>query len=111
MDKYYAGKKLTADQKNDGLVKWLDDSQHYLRDIDEGEYKYEIVKTPELPMEIKEANLRELREIKCFSVINRGQIWYDTLTESQKAELKVWYKAWLDITKTFVEPKKPAWLK
>lgn len=55
--------------------------------------------------------LRRRREKQCFSVINRGQIWYDTLTESQKAELRVWYKAWLDVTKTLVEPQKPEWLK
>ena len=58
-----------------------------------------------------EGYLRRLREIHCFSVINRGQLWYDTLTETQKQELKVWYQAWLDVTETKVIPEKPSWLK
>ena len=54
--------------------------------------------------------LRLQREIKCFPVINRGQLWYNTLTEQQKAELKEWYIAWLDVTDTLVIPNKPNWL-
>ena len=54
---------------------------------------------------------RMRREKKCFALINRGQLWYDTLTDSQKAELREWYAAWLNVTKTFVEPAMPAWLK
>ena len=54
---------------------------------------------------------RRRREKKCFPFINRGQLWYDSLTDIQKAELTTWYKAWLDVTVTFTEPAKPAWLK
>lgn len=54
--------------------------------------------------------LRVQREIKCFPVINRGQLWYDTLTEKQKAELKEWYIAWLDVTDTLIIPIKPEWV-
>lgn len=54
--------------------------------------------------------LRLQREIKCFPVINRGQLWYDTLTEGQMAELKKWYIAWLDVTDTLVVPNKPSWI-
>ena len=54
---------------------------------------------------------RRRREKKCFPLINRGQLWYDTLTEVQKEELRAWYKAWLDVTVTFAEPVPPAWLK
>ena len=56
-------------------------------------------------------DLRCRREIECFSIINRGQCWYNTLTEQQKLELQVWYQAWLDVTETLVEPTKPTWLK
>lgn len=111
MENYFAGMKLTEDQRTKSLVDWLNSSQHYLKDIDEGSYRYEIVKAPELPLEIKKGNWRELREIKCFAVINRGQLWYDTLTESQKSELCAWYDAWLKVTETFVEPIMPTWLK
>lgn len=111
MENYFAGMKLTENQRTKNLVDWLNASQHYLEDIDEGSYRYVIAKTPELPIEFKKENLRELRETKCFAVINRGQIWYDRLTESQKEELSAWYDAWLKVTETFVEPKMPEWLK
>lgn len=55
--------------------------------------------------------LRQQRETECFSVINRGQLWYETLTETQKEELKIWYQAWLNVTETKVIPEKPSWLK
>ena len=54
--------------------------------------------------------LRRRRDKKCFSVINRGKIWYDTLTDNQIAELKLWYQAWLKVTDTMVEPTMPSWL-
>lgn len=55
-------------------------------------------------------SLRKLREEKCFSIINRGALWYESLTDAQIDELREWYVAWLDVTKTFKIPKKPAWL-
>ena len=55
-------------------------------------------------------NLRAKRETECFPIINRGQLWYDTLNEQQKAELKQWYINWLDVTDTLVVPNKPNWL-
>lgn len=55
--------------------------------------------------------LRNIRNDECFSIINRGKLWYDTLTEQQIVELNAWYKAWLDVTKTKEIPVKPSWLK
>lgn len=54
--------------------------------------------------------LRAEREEECFSVINRGQAWYNTLTEEQTIELDTWYKAWLDVTETLIKPERPEWL-
>ena len=48
------------------------------------------------------------REAECFP-INRGQLWYDRLSEKQKAELQVWYSDWL-VTDTLTAPEKPSWL-
>lgn len=56
------------------------------------------------------AKLRRRREIECFPIINRGQLWYETLTEKQKTELKNWYSAWLNVTETLIIPDKPEWL-
>ena len=58
----------------------------------------------------KLAELRARREIECFNMVNRGQLWYDTLTVEQKNELNTWYLAWLDVTKTLEVPVKPTWL-
>ena len=55
-------------------------------------------------------NIRTRREIECFSVINRGQLWYNKLTDDQKNELSEWYQQWLDAPETGVIPKKPSWL-
>lgn len=55
-------------------------------------------------------NYRKRRETECFSVVNRGTLWYEELTQKQKAELKKWYRAWLDGTSTLTVPKKPTWL-
>ena len=63
--------------------------------------------------EVKERKiykLRKQRETECFPIINRGNLWYETLTNTQKEELKVWYKAWLDVTETLIVPIKPSWL-
>ncbi len=54
--------------------------------------------------------LRAEREKVCFSVINRGKLWYDALTLAQADELNKWYLAWLKVTETYERPKKPSWL-
>ena len=54
--------------------------------------------------------LRNRREQECFPVINRGALWYDTLTPEQLEELQKWYTSWLDVTETLEEPIKPEWL-
>lgn len=74
-------------------------------------YEYEDIQVyKQFTEEQFKNNLRAKRETECFSIINRGQLWYDTLTEAQKAELKEWYIAWLDVTDTLVVPNKPNWI-
>lgn len=58
----------------------------------------------------KVSAVRLKRENECFPIINRGQLWYDGLTEQQIAELTAWYKDWLNVTQTLAVPKKPEWL-
>lgn len=54
--------------------------------------------------------IRARREGECFSFVNRGKVWYDTLTSSQEKELATWYQSWLDAPQTQVVPTKPKWL-
>lgn len=60
--------------------------------------------------EITKNSLRLQRQIECFPIINRGQMWYASLTETQLAELNTWYQAWLNVTETLLIPEKPIWL-
>ena len=54
---------------------------------------------------------RKQREKDCFPIINRGELWYERLTDQQREELQLWYQAWLDVTQTQTIPVKPEWLK
>lgn len=69
------------------------------------ETEYETHLTEEL-----KAEYRKRRETECFAVVNRGQLWYETITLQQILELRAWYKAWLNVTETMVVPDKPSWL-
>ena len=60
--------------------------------------------------EKEKKQLRRLRESECFKVINRGILWYNTLTEDQKKELDTWYHQWLDVTETLTVPEVPTWI-
>lgn len=53
---------------------------------------------------------RGRREKECFRVVNRGMVWYETLSDIQKKELKDWYIKWLNVTDTKIIPDKPKWL-
>lgn len=55
-------------------------------------------------------NLRKRRQTECFDIVNRGEVWYNTLSQDQKEELQTWYQKWLDVTDTKKIPAKPSWL-
>lgn len=94
-------------------VEWIIDvkGQEYqpARDEEENIQVY-IYYTEDELLKIKKNKLRSNREQECFSIINRGKLWYDTLTNEQLEELNKWYKEWLDVTETLVVPNKPEWL-
>ena len=69
--------------------------------------------TAEQLQEVEKIELNQLRaqrEEECFPVINRGQLWYNQLTQEQIVQLNTWYQAWLDVTATKIIPTKPSWL-
>lgn len=79
--------------------------------FEDGKFKLdEDLKQSSMIDEVKET-IRKNRREKCFPIINRGQFWYDSLTESQLNELRIWYQAWLDATITLVEPNDLDWVK
>jgi hypothetical protein len=78
--------------------------------VRDGNVEFDSEKETALQQEAETEAIRQRREQECFSIINRGPLWYEMLTEEQKEELKTWYQAWLDATNTRVVPDKPAWL-
>lgn len=76
----------------------------------DGTLVFDEGKDAQAQSEAAKAEYRRRRELECFPIINRGQLWYDTLSEGQLSELKNWYQAWLNGTNTQTIPEKPEWL-
>lgn len=102
---------LSEDAKIQGIVKldsvptdFYDDFSHY-RYIEGA-----LVKQENYISDLDKQTIRENRTRICFPIINRGQLWYDTLTDEQRNELSVWYQEWLDAPQTGVEPNSPEWI-
>lgn len=76
----------------------------------DGKLVFDEQKSRDLAYEEKIEELRQLREVECFPIINRGKLWYDSLTPYQISELNDWYNAWLKVTETLKIPEKPEWL-
>lgn len=56
--------------------------------------------------------VRRRRLKACFKFLDgKSQMWYRMLSDDQTKELKAWYQAWLDVTKTHFIPETPSWLK
>lgn len=92
------------------------DLEHFERNhrsyrLKDGKLLFDEERFVVLQNEAENIRLRNERDKECFSVINRGWLWYDTLTEKQTKELRKWYKDWLDVTETKKKPNRPSWLK
>ena len=91
------------------------DVEHFLSHfaayaVQNGALVFDAAEDADIEDEATKNELRIRRERECFSFVNRGQLWYGTLTVKQIAELTAWYKAWLKVTVTKVVPEKPSWL-
>ena len=91
-------------------VKWVVDIQGQKAKEETPVYEDIQVYIPYTEEEILD-HLRSRREEECFSFVNRGPLWYDTLTLEQYAEFQKWYQEWLNVTETKIIPNKPEWLK
>ena len=89
----------------------FDEKYYRCYKIIQNECVFDSIRKEYLDKEQFNYRLRQRREEECFSVINRGGLWYDLLTGVEKAELLDWYTAWLDVTLTGIIPEKPVWLK
>ena len=106
--------KTIKEYSNGGKdVEWVDEVKPVKYQPEYTETEDITVYVPFTKEELKQhqiENLRAKRDYECFSVVNRGKLWYDTLTDKQLEELSNWYKKWLDVTETLEEPQKPTWL-
>ena len=84
--------------------------QFYAFRLQDGQLVYDSDAYEAYVTEETKEEYRRRREKECFSVINRGQLWYEGITIQQMVELRQWYKAWLKVTETMVIPEKPEWL-
>ena len=84
--------------------------QFYVFQFQDGKLTYNADAYDAHVLEEQKAEYRLRREKECFSVVNRGQLWYEGISITQLLELRQWYKAWLEVTETMVVPEKPAWL-
>ncbi len=78
--------------------------------LEDGKLLFDKEKDDADQLEAQQSNLRLRRETECFYVINRGWIWYSCLTLTQWRELRTWYLAWLNVTKTLTIPVRPSWI-
>ena len=84
--------------------------QFYAFQLADGKLIYNSAAYESHALEETKAEYRRRRETECFSVINRGQLWYEGISLTQLLELRQWYNAWLNVTETMVIPEKPGWL-
>lgn len=78
--------------------------------VRDGAATFDSAQNEALQTEAQKNEFRLRREKECFSIINRGQLWYEGVSITQLLELRQWYKAWLNVTETMVVPEKPSWL-
>ena len=121
---YQVGDIFTDDAEYSARAKWCNDNRKMIVEIEKnanGERQFQIQEVPALTEEDILSELRFRREQECFSIINRGVLWYNTLTNEQQQELNTWYQAWLNVPQVYLEtkpkdietiiPTKPNWLK
>lgn len=79
----------------------------------DGQVSFDNEKFETRLLEEKKRVLRNKRKEVCFSVVDRNYLWYDEYvnTEERKTELANWYRAWLNVTETMIEPEIPEWIK
>lgn len=120
---YQVGDIFTDDAEYSARAKWCNENGKVIVEVEpneNGERCFQIQEIPPLTEEEILEELRSRRESECFIYINRGVLWYNTLTTEQQQELNTWYQAWLDVPQVYQEtkpedietiiPQKPSWL-
>jgi hypothetical protein len=109
---YNIGYIFRDDNEYYKVVAFCNENNLAIVELDEDEFgrRFQIKPFPKPNEEDVLTGLRQQRIDECFSIVNRGSLWYNTLTEDQINELNEWYKKWLDVTQTKEIPEKLTWL-
>ena len=101
---------LLKETDEDGfeIVRLKEEPQFYKLENDKIVFIDERKKQSENELQIQE--LRQRREVECFSIINRGKLWYELLSDNEIQTLNEWYLAWLRVTVTLRVPRRPKFL-
>ena len=96
----------------------------YVKDMQSSDFNedmtFNVTKYKNRKAEELKQHLREERQYRCFDIVNRGEVWYATLTQEQFDEIREWYDKWLHITdningetkpEDIVEPEMPKFIK
>lgn len=83
-------------------------------DLSEAKLKEIAVRSAEYAeIEKKQLELYTLRSLRNeeFSKFDKYQLmlFWEELSSEEKLEYRDWRKAWLDVTETLIEPKRPEW--
>lgn len=121
---YNIGDIFYLDKEYSARAKFCNENGKMIVEIEKnanGERQFQIQEVPPLTEEDILSELRFRREYECFSYVNRGILWYNTLTTEQQQELNTWYQQWLNVPQVYLEtkptdieniiPSKPIWLK
>lgn len=95
---------------NGGVSMWLVVDKEAVEPQDEWDETEDIYVYKPFTEDERKDYLRMVRQSECFRVVDRGRLWYESLTQEQLEEVKTWYEEWLNVTETLTEPQKPSWL-
>ncbi|MBO5395025.1 MAG: hypothetical protein J6A28_03910 [Clostridia bacterium] len=104
------GEVFYYDENYSAKAEWCNQNDCHIEEVDvdyEGQRRFVIKENDKQSLE---EILRYERSEQCFPIINRGKLWYDSLSSAQLQELTSWYQAWLDAPATKIMPSKPKWL-
>lgn len=88
----------------------LNEDNYQFFKLENGELIYDASRAEYFELEKKRNYLRAQRKRICYPIVNRGQAWYDTLSNYQRLTLKSWYENWLVAPDTLEEPVAPDWI-
>ncbi|MBE7074344.1 MAG: hypothetical protein E7379_04585 [Clostridiales bacterium] len=104
--------KIFGIEEYDEAYKFANENNYLIEEIASAGQRriFKLVEKKEPSEEEKVDSLRSRREFECFSIVNRGELWYESLTVEKYLQLKKWYQDWLDVTESKVVPEKPDWI-